>query len=122
MSTFRYLVDDVQTAIDFYTDMLDFEIGEKWGSAFATVTRSGITLWLSGPETSAAKAMPDGRVPKPGGWNRLVLDVENLDALVEKLRESGAEFRNDIVVGPGGRQILLNDPSGNPIELFEPAG
>jgi catechol 2,3-dioxygenase-like lactoylglutathione lyase family enzyme len=119
MSTVRYLVADVQKAIDFYTGMLGFELGEKWGSAFATVSKDDLTVWMSGPETSAAIAMPDGRVPEPGGWNRLVLEVDGLDELVETLRSAGTVFRNEIVEGPGGRQILIDDPSGNPIELFD---
>jgi catechol 2,3-dioxygenase-like lactoylglutathione lyase family enzyme len=119
MSTVRYLVADVQKAIDFYTGMLGFEVGENWGSAFATVSKDDLTVWMSGPETSAAKAMPDGRVPEPGGWNRLVLEVDGLDELVETLRSAGTVFRNEIVEGPGGRQILIDDPSGNPIELFD---
>jgi len=121
MTTIRYLVKDMQIAITFYTSLLDFEIAEQWGSAFASVTRKDLTLWLSGPETSAAKPMPDDSIPQPGGWNRFVLVVGNLDALVGKLREAGSEFRSDILEGPGGRQILINDPSGNPFELFEPA-
>ena len=119
MAAVRYLVEDVKKAVDFYTGVLDFTLGEKWGSAFATVSKDDLTVWLSGPETSAAKVMPDGRVPGPRGWNRLVLEVDDLDEMVDKLRSAGTEFRNEIVEGPGGRQILIDDPAGNPIELFE---
>ena len=87
--------------------------------AFAVVERDGTRLWLAGPTSSAARPMPDGRRPVPGGWNRLVLEVDGLEAVVEGLKADGGQFRNDIVVGPGGRQILLEDPDGNPIELFE---
>ena len=119
MAAVRYLVEDVKKAVDFYTGVLDFTLGEKWESAFAAVSINDLTVWLSGPETSAAKAMPDGRVPEPGGWNRLILEVNDLDEMVDKLRSAGSESRNEIVEGPGGRQILINDPAGNPIELFE---
>ena len=120
MATVRYLVHDVDTALAFYTKWLGFELIERWGPPFAIVTKGDLKLWLSGPETSAAKAMPDGRKPEPGGWNRLVIEVEELDALVQNLKEAGMHFRNEIVSGPGGKQILAEDPSGNPLELFEP--
>ncbi|MCB9149572.1 MAG: VOC family protein [Caldilineaceae bacterium] len=120
MATVRYLVHDVDTALAFYTKWLGFELTERWGPPFAIVTKGDLKLWLSGPETSAAKAMPDGRKPEPGGWNRLVIEVEELDALVQNLKEAGMHFRNEIVSGPGGKQILAEDPSGNPLELFEP--
>lgn len=119
MATIRYLVDDVEAAAAFYRDLLGFTFQERRGP-FAIVASGELQLWLSGPETSAARPMPDGRKPVPGGWNRLVLEVQDLDARVHQLKELGAVFRNDIVTGPGGRQVLVEDPSGNPIELFEP--
>jgi catechol 2,3-dioxygenase-like lactoylglutathione lyase family enzyme len=116
--TVRYLVDDVDRAVAFYTG-LGFSLVDQMGRAFAVVERDGARLWLAGPTSSAARPMPDGRQPVPGGWNRLVLEVDGLDAVVAGLKADGGHFRNDIVVGPGGRQILLEDPDGNPIDLFE---
>jgi catechol 2,3-dioxygenase-like lactoylglutathione lyase family enzyme len=121
MATVRYMVHEVDPAVKFYTEMLGFTLEEQWGPAFAIVTKDDLKLWLSGPAASAARPMPDGRQPQPGGWNRLVIQVENLANVVEKMRASGINFRNDIVTGPGGKQILADDPSGNPIEIFEPA-
>jgi catechol 2,3-dioxygenase-like lactoylglutathione lyase family enzyme len=122
MADIRYLVHDVDTALAFYTQLLDFEERERWGPMiFAIVARGDLNLWLSGPQTSAARPMPDGRQPEPGGWNRLVLTVSDIESVVQRLRDSGARFRNDVISGPGGRQVLAEDPSGNPIELFEPA-
>ena len=118
MARVRYLVGDVDRAVAFYTG-IGFTLDQQMGTAFASVTRGDLTLWLSGPASSAARPMPDGRQPAPGGWNRLVLEVDDLDALVSTLRGAGLPFRNDIVTGPGGRQILVDDPDGNPIELFE---
>jgi len=118
----RYLVDDVQAAVDFYTTHLGFTLNSSWGSAFADVNRGNLRLLLSGPESSAGRPMPDGRRPGPGGWNRIHLIVDDIAAEVDRLRTAGLVFRNDIVTGPGGRQILLDDPSGNPVELFQPAG
>ena len=115
----RYLVRDVAEAVSFYVDWLGFQVVDQWGTAFARVKRGELILWLSGPETSAARPMPDGRTPEPGGWNRIVLDVEEFDEMVNALREAGAKFRNQPISGPGGRQVLLEDPTGNPIELFE---
>jgi catechol 2,3-dioxygenase-like lactoylglutathione lyase family enzyme len=117
----RYLVDDVQTAIDFYTTHLGFELRSNPGPAFADVTRGNLRLLLSGPTSSAGRPMPDGRKPGPGGWNRIHLLVDDLANEVERLRTAGLSFRNDIVTGPGGAQILLEDPSGNVVELFQPA-
>jgi catechol 2,3-dioxygenase-like lactoylglutathione lyase family enzyme len=117
----RYLVDDVDAAVAFYTRHLGFALEEQMGSAFALVTRDDLTLWLSGPQSSAARPMPDGRQPEPGGWNRLVLTVDDLDAAVEDLRAAGVRFRNEIVRGPGGKQIVLDDSAGNAVELFQPA-
>lgn len=121
MAAIRYLVKDVGHAVDFYTNSLGFTVRQRFGPAMAIVARDDLTLWLAGPLASAAKPMPDGRVPGPGGWNRFVLQVDNLKDLVATLREQKIVFRNDIVEGPGGRQILCEDPSGNVIELFEPA-
>jgi catechol 2,3-dioxygenase-like lactoylglutathione lyase family enzyme len=117
----RYLVDDVAKAIAFYTTHLDFNLEQQMGPAFAIVSRDGLMLWLAGPQSSAARPMPDGRQPEPGGWNRLVLETGDLEGKVADLREAGLAFRNDIVTGPGGKQILLEDSAGNPIELFEPS-
>jgi len=122
MVNVRYMVDDVQASIDFYTTHLGFEVLTSFAPAFADVTRGGLRLLLSGPASSAGRPMPDGAKPGPGGWNRIHLIVEDITAEVDRLRASGVSFRNDIVTGPGGKQILLNDPSGNVIELFQPAG
>ena len=121
MATIRYLVNDVDEALNFYVQRLGFEEQERWGSVFAMVSRGDLTLWLSGPQTSAARPMPDGRQPEAGGWNRLVLEVDDIVSVVEELLAAGATFRNEIISGPGGQQILLEDPSGNPIELFQGA-
>ena len=120
MASVRYLVKDVKASIDFYTEHLGFTLEQQFGPAMAIVSRDDLTLWLAGPASSAAKPMPDGRAPAPGGWNRFVLQVEDLAALVAKLKASGATFRNEILKGPGGSQILCEDPSGNVIELFQP--
>jgi catechol 2,3-dioxygenase-like lactoylglutathione lyase family enzyme len=117
----RYLVDDVGQATDFYVDRLGFTLEQRMGPAFAIVSRGDLTLWLSGPQSSAARPMPDGRQPEAGGWNRLVITVDDLEARVEELKQAGLTFRNEIVTGPGGKQILLEDSAGNPVELFEPA-
>ena len=119
MAQFRYLVHDVQKSIDFYVGLLSFELIEQYGPAMAIVRRDDLELWLAGPISSAAKPMPDGSKPQPGGWNRIVLLTENLDELVADLKSKDVKFRNEIVSGPGGRQILLDDPSGNCLELFE---
>jgi catechol 2,3-dioxygenase-like lactoylglutathione lyase family enzyme len=118
----RYMVDDVQTAIEFYTQHLDFELRTSAAPAFADVTRGNLRLLLSGPASSAGRPMPDGATPGPGGWNRIHLIVSDISSEVARLRDAGLQFRNDIVTGPGGSQILLEDPSGNVIELFQPAG
>ena len=117
----RYMVDDVEDAIDFYTRHLGFSLRHSALPAFADVVRGRLRLLLAGPESSAGRPMPDGRKPGPGGWNRIHLIVDDIAAEVERLRAAGLSFRNDIITGPGGRQILLDDPSGNPIELFQPA-
>lgn len=116
----RYMVEDVDEAIDFYTKYLGFTLGTNATPAFADVTRGNLRLLLSGRKSSAGRAMPDGTLPVPGGWNRIELVVENLSSEVTKLKAQGLRFRNEIVTGPGGSQILLIDPSGNFIELFEP--
>src|SRR6266702_4544119 len=115
----RYLVDDVQAAVDFYTTYLGFALHSNQGPAFADVTRGNLRLLLSGPGSSAGRPMPDGRRPEPGGWNRIHLIVDDIAAEVARLRAAGLTFRNDIVRGPGGSQILLDDPAGNPVELFQ---
>jgi len=117
----RYMVDDVQTAVDFYTTYFGFTLRSSAAPAFADVTRGNLRLLLSGPTSSAGRPMPDGRRPSPGGWNRIELVVDDLEVEVQRLRAAGLTFRNDIVIGPGGSQILLEDPAGNPIELFQPA-
>jgi catechol 2,3-dioxygenase-like lactoylglutathione lyase family enzyme len=122
VAVIRYLVSDVDVGVAFYTNVLGFELVEKWGPPFAIVKRGDLTLWLSGPGSSASRPLPDGSKPLPGGWNRLVLETDDLESLVAKLTQSGALFRSEIVSGPGGKQVLVNDPSGNPIELFESSG
>ena len=117
----RYMVSDVQQSVDWYTAHLGFEEISNAAPAFADVKRGALRLLLSGEKSSAGRPMPDGRRPEPGGWNRFELVVADLKAEVDRLRSRGLEFRNDIVTGPGGSQILLEDPSGNVIELFQPA-
>ncbi len=119
MPTVRYLVHDVDAALPFYA-ALGFKQVDRWGPPFAILERQGLALWLSGPGTSAARRTTDGATPAPGGWNRIVIEVDDLDATIGHLRAAGARFRNDPVDGPGGRQALAEDPSGNPVELFEP--
>jgi catechol 2,3-dioxygenase-like lactoylglutathione lyase family enzyme len=121
MATVRYLVRDVAAAVAFYVECLDFVELERYGPAMAIVAHEGSRLWLAGPTASAARPMPDGRRPEPGGWNRIVVQVDDLDAAVQRLRSAGVTFRNEPLSGPGGRQVLIEDPSGNPIELFQPA-
>jgi catechol 2,3-dioxygenase-like lactoylglutathione lyase family enzyme len=119
VAVIRYLVRDVDASVDFYIGILGFDLVEKWGPPFAMVKRGDLTLWLSGPGSSASRPLTDGSKPLPGGWNRLVLETNDLASVVEKLTQSGAHFRSGIVSGPGGKQVLIDDPSGNPIELFE---
>jgi catechol 2,3-dioxygenase-like lactoylglutathione lyase family enzyme len=117
----RYMVENVDAAVAFYTTYLGFTLLSSAPPAFADVVRGDLRLLLSGPESSAGRPMPDGRRPTPGGWNRIHFIVDDLAAEVVRLRAAGVRFRNEIVTGPGGKQIVLDDPSGNPIELFQPA-
>ena len=117
----RYMVDDVQAAVDFYTSHLGFTVRTSAAPAFADVTRGNLRLLLAGPASSAGRAMPDGRKPGPGGWNRIHMIVPDISSEVARLRAEGVSFRNEIVSGPGGKQILIEDPAGNVVELFEPA-
>lgn len=121
MVSVRYMVDDVEAAVAFYTRFLGFEVLTNFPPAFADVARGRLRLLLSGPASSAGRPMPDGVKPAPGGWNRIHLIVEDLDAEVARLRAAGAPFRNEVLSGPGGKQVLLQDPSGNVVELFQPA-
>ena len=116
----RYMVDDVEIAIDFYTTQFGFTLRSSAAPAFADVVRGNLRLLLSGPKSSAGRPMPDGRTPEPGGWNRIHFVVDDIAADVERLRTAGVRFRNEIISGPGGQQVVLEDPAGNPIELFEP--
>lgn len=117
----RYIVDDVDAAIEFYTRHLDFQVDSHPAPGFAALSRGNLRLLLNAPGAGGAgQAMPDGRKPVPGGWNRIQIEVSDLSGKVETLRKAGARFRNDVVIGNGGKQILLDDPSGNCIELFEP--
>lgn len=118
MATIRYLVDDVDTALPFYA-ALGFSVAERWGPPFVMLARGDLSLWLSGPGSSAARTLADGSMPRPGGWNRLVIEVDDLAASINALRPTGARFRSEPVQGPGGQQVLVDDPSGNPVELFQ---
>jgi catechol 2,3-dioxygenase-like lactoylglutathione lyase family enzyme len=115
----RYQIRDVDRAVAFYTELLGFELKQQAGSVFATVARGSLHLLLGGPGSSGSRPMPDGRVQEPGGWNRIVLYVDSIDATVAALRAADCRFRNDIEVGPGGKQVQIEDPDGNPIELHE---
>lgn len=121
MAQFRMIVEDVDKSVDFYTQRLGFILAEQFGPAMAILTRDDLTLWVAGPLASASKPMPDGAKPLPGGWNRIVLLVDDLPGFVARLMADGVRFRNEIVKGPGGSQILCLDPSGNVVELFQPA-
>jgi len=120
MAYVRYLVSDVQKAVDFYSAHLDFTVKQQF-PAMAILRRGDLTLWLAGPHASASRPMPDGRKPEPGGWNRFVVETHDLAATVAKLKTAGVRFRNEIVSGPGGQQVLVEDPCGNVVELFQPA-
>ncbi len=120
MAQVRYIVDDVDEAIIFYTSHLGFRLEQQYGPAMAILQLADLQLWIAGPMASASKPMPDGAKPTPGGWSRIVITVEGLPDLVKNLRQGGVKFRNEMVEGPGGTQILCEDPSGNPIELFQP--
>ena len=117
----RYIIPDVASAVDFYTTHLGFTVETDARPAFASVTRGPLRLLLSGPKSSGGRTLPDGRQPEPGGWNRIHLEFPDLEAEVARLRSAGMQFRSDIITGPGGAQIVLDDPFGNPIELFQPA-
>jgi catechol 2,3-dioxygenase-like lactoylglutathione lyase family enzyme len=121
MVSVRYMVDDVDHAVAFYTTLLGFEVLTNFAPAFADVARGNLRLLLSGPTSSAGRPMPDGAVPAPGGWNRIHLIVDDIEAEAARLRAAGAQFRNDVLSGPGGKQVLIQDPSGNVVELFQPA-
>lgn len=121
MAQVRYIVHDVTASAAFYQRHLDFALVQQFGPAMAIMKKDDLTLWLAGPAASASRPMPDGTVPQPGGWNRFVVEVADLAAQVERMKSAGVSFRNDIVTGPGGKQILCLDPSGNVVELFEPA-
>jgi catechol 2,3-dioxygenase-like lactoylglutathione lyase family enzyme len=119
MAVIRYLVNSVDEALPFYR-ALGFRLADRWGPPFAIVKRKGLALWLSGPGTSARRKLRGGAVPEPGGWNRIVVEVEDIDAVVARLEALGLAFRSRPIKGPGGRQALVEDPSGNPVELFQP--
>jgi catechol 2,3-dioxygenase-like lactoylglutathione lyase family enzyme len=119
MATVRYLVKDVSRSMAFYRDLLEFSVEQETLPSLVRMRRGDLDVWLAGPTSSAGRPMPDGRRPRPGGWSRFVLEVDDLDAFVVRLRNVGVTFRNDVVCGPGGKEILLEDPDGNPIELFE---
>lgn len=121
MVSVRYMVDDVSAALDFYTTHLGFEVLTSYPPAFADAARGNLRLLLSGPTSSAGRPMPDGEIPAPGGWNRIHLIVDDIEAEVARLRAAGAPFRNEVLSGPGGKQVLLQDPAGNVVELFQPA-
>lgn len=121
MAVVRYLVRDVEASIPFY-EALGFEVTRRMGPPFAMMARGDLTLWLSGPASSAARTLSDGSQPAPGGWNRLVLEVEDIHAAMAAIRPAGARFRSEPVTGPGGTQVVVDDPSGNPVELFQAAG
>jgi glyoxylase I family protein len=117
----RYQVRDVDRSVAFYTQHLGFKLEQQAGPAFARVSNGNLVVWLSGPKSSGSRPMPDGRNQEPGGWNRVALEVDDLPSRVTALKKAGLRFRNEIEVGPGGKQIQLEDPDGNPVELFEPA-
>ncbi len=117
----RYIVNDVDEAVEFYTSHLDFRLEQQFGPAIAILEREGFQLLVSGPKASASRPMPDGSQPAPGGWARVQISVDDIEFVVSRLRQDGVQFKNDIIDGPGGKQILCLDPSGNVVELFQPA-
>ena len=117
MATARYIVNDVDAAIEFYTGLLGFDLKQQFGPAIAIIEREDLELWLAGPPSSAQRPMPDGSQPTPGGWNRIVVNVEDIAATVDAMRSAGTKFRNDITSGHFGQSILAEDPSGNPVEV-----
>ncbi len=121
MAAVRYIVDEVDKSVAFFTETLGFKLEGQIGAPFALVSHGDLRLWLSGPASSAQRPMPDGRQPTPGGWNRLVIEVTDIAAIVDRLRSSGATFRNEPLKGPGGTQVVIDDPSGNAVEIFQPA-
>lgn len=121
MAHVRYIVDDVNKAVEFYVSRLGFELENQFGSAMAILHKDDLTLWVAGPKASASRPMPDGSTPVPGGWSRFVVTVADLEADVARLQLDGVQFKNEIIEGPGGKQILCLDPSGNAVELFQPA-
>jgi catechol 2,3-dioxygenase-like lactoylglutathione lyase family enzyme len=120
MATVRYMVDDIAEAVVFYEELLGFELRERTGQNFAVLSDGDLTLWLSGAGSAARRPLTDGRLPAPGGWNRLVVEVRDLEALVSKLLKAHATFQSEFVTSPGGKQVVVEDPSGNPVELFQP--
>jgi catechol 2,3-dioxygenase-like lactoylglutathione lyase family enzyme len=119
MATVRYIVDDVEASVAFYTDLLGFELKRNFAPAMAILTKDDLELWVAGPVASASRAMPDGSQPTPGGWNRFVVVVEDIEATVASMTEAGATFRNEITSNQGRKQILVEDPSGNVVEIFQ---
>jgi glyoxylase I family protein len=117
----RYQVKEIERSVNFYTQFLGFKLEQRAGTAFATVSLGELKLFLSGPGSSGSRPLPDGRRQDPGGWNRIVLRVDDLTSVVESLKKAGLRFRNEIESGPGGKQIQVEDPDGNPVELFQPA-
>jgi predicted enzyme related to lactoylglutathione lyase len=120
MIRMRYIVDDVDKAVEFYTSNLDFQLEQQFGPAIAILERDGVQLLVSGPNASASRPMPDGSKPIPGGWNWILISVDDLESVVSRLKQNGVRFKNDIIEGPGGKQILCLDPSENVVELFQP--
>ncbi len=121
MANVRYIVKDVSDSVAFYTAHLNFDLVAQYGPAMAILQREDLTLWVAGSASTASKPMPDGSKPEPGGWSRFVILVQDIEKLVAELRPEGVKFRNEIETGPGGKQILCEDPSGNVIELFQPS-
>ena len=118
MGIVRYIVNDIDQALPFY-QAIGFELTERWGPPFAMMARGDLSLWLSGPGSSASNALPDGSKPVSGGWNRLVIETDEIESIVEKLKIINVHFRSELISGPGGTQVVIEDPSGNPIELFQ---